>query len=407
MRVLIADQFEQWGVQRLRELGLEVHHEPSLEGETLQRALQATKCEVLIVRSTKVTEPILSSSDTLGLVVRAGAGVNTIDVPAASRQSILVANCPGKNAIAVAELTFALILALDRRIVDNTVDLRSNKWNKKEYSKARGLKGRTLGVVGLGEIGKAVVSRAHAFEMKVAAWSRSLTEEMARQLSVDRCATVADVASACDILTIHLAAAEATKKIIDARVLARLKPGSFVVNTARSEVLDYEALAAAIREKNLRVGLDVFPSEPSQSVAEFRTPIMESAGVIYGSHHIGASTDQAQDAIASETVRIVEEYMQTGRVLNCVNLAAKSRARFVLVVRHRNRPGVLAHTLNEISHAGVNVEEMENIICEGGEAACANIKLAAPLPAAVMERIAQGNANVLGVTSHRLAKEPV
>ncbi len=402
MRVLVADQFESWGIDRLAEAGCEVIFEPKLDGDALRDAVASTKCAVLIVRSTKVTEPMLAVSDVLSLVVRAGAGVNTIDVPAASHRSILVANCPGKNAVAVAELTFALILALDRRVVDNTVDLRNGKWNKKEFSKARGLKGRTLGVVGLGEIGRAVVSRAHAFEMKVEAWSRSLTDERADELNVKRHQTVGELASNCDILTIHLAAAPETKKLINADVLNRLAPGSYLINTARADVMDYASLTAAIREKSLRVGLDVFPDEPSGGTGEFRAAIVDAGGVVYGTHHVGASTDQAQDAIASETVRIVEEYLHTGRVLNCVNLAVKSRARFVLVVRHRNRPGVLAHTLNEISLAGVNVEEMENVICEGGDAACAHIKLAVPLHDDAIRRIKTGNENVLGVSIHRV-----
>lgn len=403
MRVLIADQFESWGVDRLKKAGCEVLFEPKLDGDALRDAIASSKCDVLVVRSTKVTEPMLKAGETLGLVVRAGAGVNTIDVAAASHRSILVANCPGKNAIAVAELTFALILALDRRVVDNTVELRNGSWNKKEFSKARGLRGRTIGIAGLGEIGKAVVQRAHAFDMNVAAWSRSLTDEAADALHLTRFATLADLAAHCDILSVHLAAAPETKRAVNADVLRRLSPGSYVINTARADVMDYEALAVAVKERQIRVGLDVFPDEPSAGTAAFRAPIMD-AGVVYATHHIGASTDQAQDAIAAETVRIVEEYMHTGRVLNCVNLAAKSRAQFVLSVRHLNRPGVLAHTLNEISHAGVNVEEMENVICEGGDAACANIKLTVPINNEVLSRIKSGNSNIVGVSIHRVAE---
>ena len=402
MRVLIADQFESWGIDNLRKSGCEIVLEPKLDGEALRDAIIRTRCAVLIVRSTKITAPMLSASDALSLVVRAGAGYNTIDVAAASQRSILVANCPGKNSIAVAELTLGLILALDRRIVDNAVELRNGRWNKKEFSKARGLKGRTLGIIGLGEIGQAVARRAHAFEMRVAGWSRSLTTEMAEELDVVRCEGPADVASKCDILTIHLAAAPETRNIINGDVLNRLAPGSYVINTARADVMDYKALAVAVKERRLRVALDVYPDEPSGGEAAFRAAILEEGGMVYGTHHIGASTDQAQDAIANETVRIVQEYMQTGRVFNCVNLAAKSRARYVIVVRHRNRPGVLAHTLNEISLAGVNVEEMDNVICEGGESACARIKLAAPLDDALLKRIYEGNENILGVGLYRV-----
>jgi D-3-phosphoglycerate dehydrogenase len=287
-------------------------------------------------------------------------------------------------------------------VVDNTVDLREGRWNKKEYSKARGLKGRTLGIVGLGSIGLAVAERAKAFEMNVAAFSRSLTPQMADELGIAYCRSASELASRCDVLSIHLAANPQTKRIIDAGVLSQLAPGSYLINTSRADVVDYEALARAVKETGLRVGLDVFPDEPSGGTGEFRAAIMETGGVVYATHHIGASTDQAQDAIASETVRIVQEYLHTGRVLNCVNLAAKSRARFVLVVRHRNRPGVLAHTLNEISVEGVNVEEMENVICEGGDAACAHIKLTVPLQEDALRRIKVGNDNVLGVSIHRV-----
>ncbi len=398
MKVLIADSFETDGVEELRRAGCDVFYEPKLDGDPLRDAVARTNCAVLIVRSTTVTEPMLSAGAALSIVVRAGAGYNTIDVAAASRRSILVANCPGKNAVAVAELTFGLILALDRRIADNVADLRNGKWNKKLYSQARGLKDRTLGIVGMGPIGEAVARRARAFEMGVAAWSRSLTDERAEQLGLLRCHSPADVAACCDILSIHLAATPETKGIISAQVLNRLRNGAYVINTSRAEVLDYEALATAVAQKDLRVGLDVFPEEPSAGEAEFHASIVNCGGVVYGTHHIGASTEQAQSAIAAETVRIVKEYMRTGRVENCVNLCERSRARYVVVVRHRNRPGVLAHTLNEISHAGVNVEEMENVICAGAESACAQIKLAAPLPQEALDRIRKGNEHVLGVT---------
>lgn len=405
MKVLVADQFEKEGLDGLKQAGCEVIYEPKLDGDALRDAIARTNCVVLVVRGTKVTEPMLSAGAALSVVVRAGAGYNTIDVESASRRSILVANCPGKNAVAVAELTFGLILALDRRIPDAVADLRAGKWNKKVYQQAKGLKDRTLGIIGLGQIGEAVAARARAFEMHLAAWSRSLTEEKAESLGILRCETPEDVAARCDVLTVHLAAAAQTKGIINASVLSQLKQGAYFINTARADVVDPKALTVAIAERGLRVGLDVFSDEPSGGEADYHAAILQAGGVIYGTHHIGASTEQAQLAIAAETVRIVREYMRTGHVANCVNINEKSRARYVVVVRHRNRPGVLAHTLNEISHAGVNVEEMENIICEGGDAACANIKLAAPLPSAVMERIAQGNSNILGMTSHRLADE--
>jgi len=398
MNVLIADTFEPWGVDKLRDLGCKVVHEPALEGNALREALGASKCEVLIVRGTKVTEAMLEAAPELGLVVRAGAGFNTIDVAAASRRSILVANCPGKNAVAVAELTFALILGLDRRLVENVTDLRNGVWNKSEYSDASGLKGRTLGIAGLGQIGEAVARRAVAFEMNVVAWSRSLDDRRAAELKVTRCGDAAEVAARCNILTIHLAAAADTKHIINKQVLDRLAPGSYVINTSRAEVVDYQALARAVAESKLRVGLDVYATEPSAGQGAFLDPIIKAGGIVYGTHHIGASTDQAQEAIAQETIRIVRTFRETGKVLNCVNLRAQSAASCALRVRHLNRPGVLAYVLHAVSMAGINVEEMENVICEGDESACAQIKLERPLAEETLRRIRQGSENVLAVT---------
>src|SRR5205807_6225154 len=172
--------------------------------DALVEAIGKEKPDVLVVRGTKVTEPMLAAGP-LKLIVRAGAGYNTIDVAAASRRGIYVSNCPGKNSVAVAELTFALILALDRRIPANALDLKARRWNKAEYSKARGLFGRTLGLIGLGRIGQEVLGRAHAFGMPVVAWSPSLTPERAESLGLQPKESPAEVASSCDVLSIHVA----------------------------------------------------------------------------------------------------------------------------------------------------------------------------------------------------------
>jgi len=402
MKVLIADKFESCGPDALAAAGCEVVCQPDLKDDALVEAIRETKCTILIVRSTRVTAPMFEASPHLAVVIRAGAGYDTIDVAAASRDSVLVANCPGKNSVAVAELTFGLILALDRRIAECTQDLQQGKWNKKLYSEARGLKGRTLGIVGVGQIGRAVIHRAHGFEMPVVAWSRSLTDEMAEELKIKRMDSPVAVAAACDILSVHVASTPETKQIINKNVLDALRPGSYFINTARGDVVDYEALATVVKEKNIRVGLDVFPDEPKTATGDFLAGIMKNGSIIYGTHHIGASTEQAQQAIAMETVRIVKTYMQTRHVLNCVNICAKSPASYLLLVRHRNRPGVLAHTLNAISHAGVNIEEMENVICEGAEAACASIQLDGPLSDEVLAEIEASDENILGISLSQL-----
>ena len=397
MKILIADQFEAQGIAALKAAECNIVQAVGLKDDGLVKAIADAHCDILIVRSTKVTAAMMDAGPRLALIIRAGAGFNTIDVAAASQRSILVANCPGKNAVAVAELTFGLILALDRRIADATADLRAGKWNKKLYSAAEGLKGRTLAIIGMGQIGQEVAVRAHAFDMPVVAWSRSLTPETANALGVTCASTIEDAAAACDILSVHLAYSKETDKRIGASVFERLKPGSMVINTARGEVMDYAALAGALESRQLRVGLDVFEAEPKEGVAAFSDRLLAAGGIVYGTPHIGASTAQAQNAIADETVRIVTTYLRTGRVENCVNLCARSPARYVLLVRHLNRPGVLAHTLNAISHAGVNVEEMENVICDGAMAACARIKLDVKLDEAVVEKIRTGHAHIISV----------
>src|SRR6188474_3616237 len=158
MIVLVADQFEQAGIDGLKTAGCEVFYDAKLADDTLVEALRHTRADVLVVRSTKVTTGMMDAGP-LALIVRAGAGYNTIDVAAASARGIYVSNCPGKNAVAVAELAFGLLLSLDRRIPDNVATLRAGHWNKKEFSKAAGVKGHTLGLIGYGAIGREMAIR--------------------------------------------------------------------------------------------------------------------------------------------------------------------------------------------------------------------------------------------------------
>src|SRR6187397_802208 len=171
MKVLVADKFEKSGIEGLKAAGCEVVYEPDLKDDSLTQAIASSGADVLVVRGTKVTTPMLDAGR-LSLIVRAGAGYNTIDVAAASTRGIYVSNCPGKNAIAVAELTFGLILSLDRRIPDNVAALRAGTWNKKEFSKAAGLYGKTLGLLGFGSIGQELARRAQAFGLHLVIWSR-------------------------------------------------------------------------------------------------------------------------------------------------------------------------------------------------------------------------------------------
>ena len=374
-----------------------VVYQPELKDEALTEALRETAADVLVVRSTTVTSAMLEAG-ALSLVVRAGAGYNTIDVATASRRGIYVSNCPGKNAIAVAELAFALLLALDRRVADNVADLRAGRWNKKEYSKARGVFGRTLGLLGYGNIGQEMARRAHAFGMPIIVWSRRFAtgrEDVGDQpVPMELARSPQNVAERCDVLSVHLALNAETKGLVNASILDKLKPGSYFINTARAEVVDYAALERAVRERDIRVGLDVFAAEPTAATGDFKDAILALQNV-YGTHHIGASTDQAQEAIADETVRIIASYKDTGKVPNVVNLAKKTPATHMLVVRHRDRPGVLAHVFDHLRSGNINVQETENIIFEGAQAAVARINLDGTPSEALLKEMHDGNRDIL------------
>jgi D-3-phosphoglycerate dehydrogenase len=393
MRVLIADKFEQSGRDGLQSLGCEITYQPDLKDDALVDAIRKEAPDVLVVRGTKVTEPMLDAGP-VKLVVRAGAGYNTIDVSAASKRGIYVSNCPGKNSIAVAELAFALLLAVDRRIADNVIALRRGEWNKKEFSKARGLFGRTLGLIGVGKIGQEMIPRARAFGMPVVAWSRSLTAERAAQLGVELKASPREVASESDIVSVHVAMTPETKNFLGTEFFNAMREGAYFINTARGEVVDQQALVAAMKNRGIRVGTDVYALEPTSASGEIHDEIVKEEG-LYGTHHIGASTDQAQEAIAGETVRIVKEFKETGKVPNVVNLARQTPATHRLVVRHRDRPGVLAGVLDAIKAEQINVQEMENIVFEGAAAAVARINLDNAPTKESLSKLQASNADII------------
>jgi D-3-phosphoglycerate dehydrogenase len=396
MKVLIADKFEKVGIDGLKELGCAVVSRPDLTAAALPAAVKEVDPHILIVRSTKVNAETLNAGTSLTLVIRAGAGIDTIDVAMASSRGIFVSNCPGKNSIAVAEVVMGLVLACDRRIPDQVADLRQGKWNKAEYSKARGLYGRTLGIVGLGQIGREVAVRARAFGMRVLAWSRTLTHEEADRLELAYAQSPLEVARLADVVTINVAANPETKHLVNAEFLAAMRPGAYLINTSRGSVVDEAALRQAVSEKKIRAGLDVFQNEPAGGTGEFRSPLLQEPGV-YGTHHVGASTDQAQVAIAHEVIRIVQAFQATGEVPNVVNRLARSSASHVLVIRHRNRPGVLAHVFGVLANAEINVEEVENIIYHGAQATLARIHLDGQPGNGALERIKSGNADIISV----------
>jgi D-3-phosphoglycerate dehydrogenase len=372
LSILVADKLSESALSELRRLGADVASQPDVSADDLPGAI--ANSEVLIVRSTRVTRATIEAGRSLALIVRAGAGVNTIDIDAASEFGVSVANCPGRNTAAVAELALGLIIAADRRIPAASSDLASGRWRKKEYARSRGLKGRTLGVVGLGAIGTALAERARALGMEICAWSRSLTPERAENLNVDFCPDPIELARHSDVVSVHLAATPETKHFIGAEFFNAMREGAVFVNTSRGEIVDQDALVTAIGTRAIKAALDVYADEPAGGDAEYDNTGF-SATLAAATPHIGASTEQAAEAISAEVIRVVRSYADTGTPINAVNVRARAEEDVTLVVRHHNHVGVLAGVLDELRNAGINVEEMQNTIFSGGTTATCSLKL--------------------------------
>ena len=368
VKVLIADKFPESYIQDLKDLDLDVNFSPKLGENDLPDAIKDV--DILVVRSTKVNEETINKSENLNLIVRAGAGVNNINIGAANKKGIYVANCPGMNSVAVAELAMGLMISLDRRIPDNVIDFKNGKWNKAEYSKAEGLKGKTLGIIGVGNIGKEVAKRALAFGMNVYGKDISRIEGVA----IKDFSEMNQLLPLCDIVTVHLPSTPQTKGLFNNEMFSYMKQNALLINTARAELIDEEAMIEAIKTKNIRVALDVLKDEPEQKSGEVNSPLKDNPNV-YVTHHIGASTEQAQNAVAAETVRVIKDFVSSGIIAHWVNRARISDAHFQLVVKHFDKPGVLANILNIIRDGNINIEEIENIIFDGGVVACCTMKL--------------------------------
>jgi D-3-phosphoglycerate dehydrogenase len=380
MRILFADAFHPQYRDAIDAMEHDCAFQPDLSADDLPDHIRGY--DALIVRSTRVTADAIAAADDLGLIIRAGAGTNTIDKRAAAERGIYVCNVPGRNAIAVAELAFGLIMALDRQIPDNVADLRAGRWNKKRYAQAEGLYGRSVGVVGLGDIGLAFAERAAAFGLRVHAVAKpdrtAETRERAHRAGVAYVDDIDELVATCDILSFHVPLTQSTRGMVNRSLLAAMRPGTWVINTSRGEIVDEEALLEALDSRQLRAGLDVYNDEPTSSTGTFDSPLARHPRV-YGTHHIGASTEQAQRAIAAAVVDMLAAYTR-GEVRNCVNIESQSLGSATLVVRHRDEVGVLSEVLEVLRQHDLNVEQMHNTIFAGARAAVATIHTTGATP---------------------------
>ena len=315
MKILIADKLAQTAIDELSALGCEIDFQPDLSADELPNV--AGDANVIIVRSTKVQAPAIDAAPELKLIIRAGAGYNTIDTEHANTKGVYVCNTPGKNAAAVAELAIGLMIAADRNILNAGTTMRNGQWEKKKFGTGYGLLGRTFGIVGLGTIGLEVANRAKALGMNVIAWSRSLTPERAQELGFQFASSPLEVAKAADVVSPHVAYNDATHHLLNAEFFNAMRDGAIVLNTSRGEVVDTQALIEAINTKGLKAAVDVYENEPTGGKAEF--PQTEFAAVATCTPHLGASSAQAAEAVAQEVIRIVKAYKENSEPVNIVN----------------------------------------------------------------------------------------
>lgn len=395
MRVLVTDAFDSVAAETLRESGFDVIHNPMLDSDTLASAARDLHPQVLVVRSIEVGAAALEASNQLALVICAGSDARCVDLDAASRLGVMVSHCPGRNAAAVAELAVGLMLACDRRIPDQVANLRAHQAGHDWHSGAAGLAGRTLGIVGLGQVGQEIARRGLAFGMHVVAWSKNITEDRCDALGVDFCSNLVNLAKLADVVSVSVTGNEETRGLLGEKFFNALRPGTILINTSGGNVCDEAALLNAVRNRGVRAGLDIFDLEGGTATATEAALAAEPG--VYGTFRVGACTEQARLSIDSEVVRILRAWRTDGTVLHCVNVAEHTAASSLMMVRHENRPGVLARIFDVLGKASINVEQMDNQISASGSAAIARVFMATEPSAHVVSAV-RACPHVFGVT---------
>jgi len=318
-RVLITDDLSKAGIKLLSETpGIEV---VSLNKPTPDQVKEALKSsDAIIVRSaTKLTPALLEGQTRLKLIVRAGVGVDNIDLPAATRQGIIVMNTPAGNTTSTAEHTIAMLMALSRFIGPASASMREGKWDRKSFTGVQ-LAGKTIAVVGLGRIGLSVAKRCNALEMHVLGYDPFLSHEKAAENGIELYRDIDELITKCDYLTVHTPFTEETKGLINAERLAKMKKGVRIVNCARGGIVDEGALADAIEKGHVAgAALDVFVKEPPEP--ENRLPKLPQ---VLSTPHLGASTDEAQEQVAIEAAELVAAFLTKNEVRCSVNMVSIS-----------------------------------------------------------------------------------
>ena len=393
-RVLITDNLSPAGLKCLTEAGLEVDVRSKLTPAEVREALK--DADGIIIRSgTTLTPEILKDQKRVKAIVRAGVGVDNINLPAATREGIVVMNTPGGNTISTAELTVAMLLALSRNISQANASLRSGKWDKKSFTGTQ-VAGKTLGILGLGRIGLAVARRALAFEMKVVGYDPFLTPARGAELGIEVCPTVDEVCQVADFLTVHTHLTDETRGMINAARIAKMKKGVRIINCARGGIVDENDLADAIESGHVAgAAFDVFVEEPPGNPRLIKLPN------VLTTPHLGASTDEAQELVALEAAEIISGFLQRGEIRHAVNMAPVSAAEMADVQAYLDLSRRLGMLLAQIKQ-GATVKSA-NLLYRGDAATKSRKLISSAFAAGLMESAMDEYVNI--VNAELLAKE--
>lgn len=373
MKILVACPLPGNMLPELRALGTEVNYQPELTAERLEELIPDVA--VLVVSRLRVSPEAIEAGHALQLIVRAGTDTSNIAIEEASAAGIFVANCPYTDAIAIAELIIGLLVALDRRVLESSVTRCESERAQPARVDSLGLAGRRLGMLGFGPVEREIAKRARAFEMDVLAWSPGLTPELAAESQVQFCPWPRELARQSDAVTVYAAGQGAKDLLVDAEFLRNMRAGAMFVHVGHPAALDQQALLKVARERGLRVACDVSsPQLPDSDTGRITARLQALPGVI-GTCRLADRTQQMQDATAREVVRVIREFVIAGEAVNCLNLSEHSPATWQLVLRLRDKPGVLASIVEAVRADGINIEGVTTRLFTGARAAWCKVAL--------------------------------
>jgi len=352
-KVLVSDKLSETAVQVFRDRGVEVDFKPEL-GKDKQALLAAIGgYEGLAIRSaTKVTEKLIAAADKLQVIGRAGIGVDNVDIPAATSRGIIVMNTPFGNSITTAEHTIAMLMAVARQIPEADASTRASKWEKNRFLGVE-VTNKTVGIIGCGNIGSIVADRAHGLKMRVLAYDPFLTPERAADLGVDK-VELDELLARADFVTLHTPLTEATRNIISAEAISKMKTGARLINCARGGLVDEAALLAALESGKLAgAGVDVFVEEPA-----IDNPLFEAPNIVC-TPHVGAATTEAQENVALQIAEQISDYLIDGAITNALNfpsISADEAPKLTPFIKLAEQLGSFAGQLTETAISEVKIE---------------------------------------------------